>query len=190
MFFFPQFYLVFLNNMQVAIETPPRTLLEVYKSLPEGTRIQLIEDNLVMSPAPLDRHQKVLGKLSRLIGNFIEDNNLGEIRFAPYDVYLDAKNAFQPDLVFIAKANVHLIQEDGLHGSPDLVVEVLSPSNPDYDKTSKKDVYERNGVKEYWMVDPKTSSTIGYSLVDGKFQSIPSSPGLIVSVLLQQEFRF
>lgn len=176
--------------MQVAIETPPRTLLEVYKSLPEGTRIQLIEDNLVMSPAPLDRHQKILGKLYRLIADFVEVNDLGEVRFAPYDVYLDAKNAFQPDLVFIAKQNAHLILEDGLHGAPDLVLEVLSPSNPDYDLTSKKNVYERNGVKEYWMVDPKTNTTIGYSLVSGKFQSIPSTPGVITSLLLQQEFRF
>ncbi len=176
--------------MQVAIESPPRTLLAVYKSLPEGTRIQLIEDNLVMSPAPLDRHQKVLGKLYRLIGNFVEEHELGETRISPYDVYLDAKNAFQPDLVFVAKANVHLIQEDGLHGAPDLALEVLSPSKPDYDLTSKKSVYERNGVKEYWVVDPKTNDTIGYTLVKGRFQSIPSSPKVITSVLLQQEFRF
>lgn len=143
-----------------------------------------------MSPAPLDRHQKVLGKLYRLIGNFVEEHELGETRISPYDVYLDAKNAFQPDLVFVAKANVHLIQEDGLHGAPDLALEVLSPSKPDYDLTSKKSVYERNGVKEYWVVDPKTNDTIGYTLVKGRFQSIPSSPKVITSVLLQQEFRF
>lgn len=189
-YFILGFYLVVLSSMQVAIETPPRTLLEVYKSLPEGTHIQLIEDNLVMSPAPLDRHQKTLGILSRLIGNFIDEGNLGEIRFAPYDVYLDAKNAFQPDLVFIAKENVHLIQEDGLHGTPDLVLEVLSPSNLNYDMTNKKDVYERNGVKEYWMVDPKTNNTIGYTLVGGKFQAISSMPGVITSILFQTEFRF
>ncbi len=176
--------------MQVVIETPPRTLHEVYKSLPEGTRVQLIEDNLVMSPAPLDRHQKVLGKLYRLIGNFVEEHELGETRISPYDVYLDTKNAFQPDLVFIAKANVHLIQEDGLHGAPDLALEVLSPSKPDYDLTSKKSVYERNGVKEYWIVDPKTNETIGFELFNGSFQTIPSSTGVIASKLLQQEFHF
>ena len=176
--------------MQVAIETPPRTLLEVYKSLPEGTRIQLIEDNLVMSPAPLDRHQRVLVELCMLIRTFVKEHELGEVRIAPYDVYLDAKNAFQPDLVFIAKENVHLIQEDGLHVTPDLVLEVLSPSNLNYDMTSKKDVYERNGVKEYWMVDPKTNNTIGYSLVEGRFQSLPSVAGIISSPLFKNEFRF
>ncbi|MEK6781599.1 MAG: Uma2 family endonuclease [Bacteroidota bacterium] len=176
--------------MQTIIETPPRTLLEVYKSLPEGTLIQLIENNLIMSPASLDGHQKILGKLYRLIGDFVEDHDLGEVRFSPYDVYLDTKNAFQPDLVFVAKQNVHLIQEDGLHGAPDLVLEVLSPSNRNYDMTSKKDVYERSGIKEYWMVDPETRNTIGYTLVNGKFQSIPSVTGLIASGLLLHEFSF
>lgn len=182
--------LLFVMVMQTIIETPPRTLLEVYKCLPEGTRVQLIENNLVMSALPLDRHQKILGKLYRLIGDFVEDNDLGEVRFSPYDVYLDTKNAFQPDLAFVSKENVHLIQKDGLHGAPDLVLEVLSPSNPNYDMTSKKDVYERNSVKEYWMVDPETNSVIGYTLIKGKFQSIPASSGLIVSTLLRQEFRF
>ncbi len=143
-----------------------------------------------MSPASLDGHQKILGKLYRLIGDFVEDHDLGEVRFSPYDVYLDTKNAFQPDLVFVAKQNVHLIQEDGLHGAPDLVLEVLSPSNRNYDMTSKKDVYERSGIKEYWMVDPETRNTIGYTLVNGKFQSIPSVTGLIASGLLLHEFSF
>ena len=125
-----------------------------------------------------------------MIGNFVDDHELGELRIAPYDVYLDAKNAFQPDLVFVGKGNIHFIHEDGLHGTPDLVLEVLSPSNRNYNMTSKKDVYERNGVKEYWMVDPVTRNTTGFTLVNGKFQSISSVAGLIPSKLLLKEFNF
>jgi len=72
---------------------------------------------------------------------------LGTVRYAPYDVYLDDKNAFQPDILFVRKENMHLIEEDGLYGAPDLVIEILSPSNSKYDLKVKKEVYERYGVK-------------------------------------------
>lgn len=72
--------------MKTSLEAPPRTLLQVFKSLPEGTRVQLIEDHLVMSPAPLDRHQKIIVKLVAQLETFITQNNLGEVRISAYDV--------------------------------------------------------------------------------------------------------
>lgn len=158
---------------------PPRTLIDVFKGLPEGTFAQLIENNLIMSPAPSDKHQKILDKIYRRLGDFIERNRLGETRVAPYDVYLDDENVFQPDIIFIANANMHLINHEGLYGAPDLVIEILSPGTVKADKGGKKAVYERSGVKEYWMVDPETKSAEGFILKSGEFYLIEKTKGSI-----------
>jgi len=172
------------------LEHPPRTLMEVFQGLPEGTLAQLIENSIIMTPAPLDIHQKILNEINYLLLSFVKQHQLGEIRVAPYDVYLDRKNAFQPDIIFVSKNRLDMIKEDGLHGAPDLVVEVLSPSTAKYDLDEKKDVYERYGVKEYWIVDPATKSTQGYMLKDGSFGEAEKSNGVIQSGLLNTELRF
>lgn len=172
------------------ITRPPRTLMEVFQSLPEGTMVQLIQNQLIMSPAPLDIHQKVLSEIYLALGSFVKQHHLGECRMAPYDVYLDKKNAFQPDIVFISKENLHLIKENGLHGAPDLVIEILSPSSAKYDLEEKKDVYERCGVKEYWAVDPATKSSQGYFLGNKQYGKAENTEGVIRSRLLKTEFKF
>jgi Uma2 family endonuclease len=105
-------------------------------------------------------------------------------------VYLDRKNAYQPDLIFIATENLHKIQEDGLQGAPDLVIEVLSPGTARYDKGKKKTVYERCGVKEYWIVDPATKAVNGYALQQGRFAELEAATGVIHSLLLHTSLEF
>jgi len=105
-------------------------------------------------------------------------------------VYLDQKNAFQPDLIFISNANFYKIEEDGLHGAPDLVIEILSPSTAKYDLRKKKAVYERCGVKEYWIVDPTTKSVTGYALRENRFVEIATQTGVIDSPFLGTALRF
>jgi len=170
--------------------TPPKTMLEVFKLLPEGTLCQLINNQLIMSPAPSDPHQKTVLKLGAGIFDFVEENNLGEVRIAPYDVYINNKNVYQPDIVFIAKENLHKIKKNGLHGAPDLVVEILSPETAKYDLTEKKKTYERFGVKEYWAVEPETKKVAFYKLVEDKFVEMESERGTIKSGLLQASFSF
>lgn len=169
---------------------PLKTMMEVFQSLPEGTRVQLINNQLVMSPAPTDAHQKVLNIINRRLSDFVEANGLGEIRIGPYDVYLDRKNAFQPDLLFIAKESLHKIKSNGLHGAPDLVIEVFSPATRRYDEGRKKDIYERNGVKEYWLVDPVTKQTAGFYLVNDGFQPLSSEPETLPFHLLNYTLQF
>ena len=77
----------------------PRTPLDAFQSLPEGTRVQLIEDIMVVEPAPVYLHQHVLLKLSRKMAAYVEDHHLGEIVVAPLDVYLNGENVFQPDIL-------------------------------------------------------------------------------------------
>lgn len=169
---------------------PPRTIREVFDRLPEGTLAQLIENQLVMSPSPTENHQKILHIISVRIFNHLEKYKIGEVRIAPYDVHFSEEAVFQPDIIFIRNENIGRIRENGLYGPPDLVVELLSPSTSNYDLNQKKMVYERNGVSEYWIVDPDTKEVQGHFLKDGNFCLAFKSVGKIDSELLNSEFIF
>lgn len=175
---------------KMAVLNPPRTMLEVFECLPEGTLCQLINDNLVMSPVPSDSHQNVLVKIFARLLHYVEEQQLGEIRILPYDVYFNRKNIYQPDIIFIATENVKNIADNGLHGTPDLVVEVLSPKTAKYDLEDKKDVYERYGVKEYWTVDPVSKQVSFFKLANGEYIEVKVENGVIKSELLNTEIRF
>lgn len=169
---------------------PPRTILQAYKSLPEGTMVQLINGIIRMSPSPLDSHASLLMDIAPDLHFFVKEKALGTIRFGLYDVYIDESNAFQPDILFVSNERLHLIKEEGLHGAPDLVIEILSPSNAKYDLEEKKDVYEQYGVKEYWIVDPADNSVTGYSLTNGKFIKLLETVGKIESPMLGWKVQF
>lgn len=168
---------------------PPRTIREVFLQLPEGTLAQLIDNNIVMSPSPKFIHQRILNDLILQLGSFIRENQLGQTLIAPMDVYLEERNIFQPDILFISNENRQIIEEDGLHGAPDLIIEILSPGTAKYDLTMKKDVYERCGVKEYWIVDPEKKSAQGYYLEDNRFHEIEGNGPAIQSKLLNTTFE-
>jgi len=174
----------------MTVLNPPRTMFEVFKSLPEGTLCQLINNNLVMSPAPTDPHQKILMDISAQLFFYVSKNQLGEVRVAPYDVYFNRKNVYQPDIVFVAKENINKIKEDGLHGAPDLVIEILSPPTAKYDLEDKKDVYERYGVKEYWAVDPVSKQIYFFKLVKDEYVEAETKNAVIKSSLLKTEIKF
>jgi Uma2 family endonuclease len=97
---------------------------------------------------------------------------------------------YQPDIVFVAKENGHLIKENGLYGAPDMVIEILSPSTEKYDKGPKKDIYEQYGVKEYWIVEPTDKSVTGYALQNNKLVTIATNTGMMQSLLLNHAFVF
>ncbi|MBX2957740.1 MAG: Uma2 family endonuclease [Cyclobacteriaceae bacterium] len=176
--------------MHESITRPPKTIMEVYKMLPEGTLAELINGILYMSPSPVEKHQRIITRLISQIYAFIEKHDLGEVFTAPFDVYLDDDaNAVQPDILFIAKENLSIIQGH-VHGVPDLIIEILSEGNPTHDTKRKKDLYEKFGVKEYWIIDPETRQATGYTFADGVFKMLPSYSGQLVSPLLGEMFSF
>ncbi len=169
----------------------PVTALDVFKILPEGTRAEVIFNVLYMSPSPFYNHQKLLSVLFLKIGNKIEASKLGELIVAPFDVYLEEHvSAVQPDLLFISNRNKGILKDDGYaHGAPDLIIEILS-KNENRDRTLKKDLYEKAGVKEYFIIDPATSLTEAYVLKSKKYIQVYSRKKYFHSALLKLEFSF
>jgi Uma2 family endonuclease len=170
------------------MEPNPGTMMDVYKTLPEGTLAELVDGIIHLSPSPLHAHQRLLLRLASGLNRHVIGNGLGEIFIAPLDVYLDEhSNAVQPDIIFIAAAHASMVH-DHVHGVPDLVIEILSPGNRDYDLKKKRDLYEKFGVQEYWIVDPVTTETLGYQLREGKYQALATPTGALRSRLLRQDF--
>ena len=136
--------------------------VEDYLQLEEGLLAQLIDGELIMSPAPNTNHQRVLRKLYDELRGFSK----GEFFFSPIDLYLDDKNVMQPDLVFISEKKSNIITTRGIEGVPDLVVEIISPSNSFYDRNTKRRKYLEIGVTEYWIVDPANKTMEIYTPAD------------------------
>lgn len=135
----------------------PQTLLSTvadYRELGEGPPYyQLIEGEIFMSPAPNRYHQAITRNLEFIMMRYLAEHPIGEIYHAPFDVYLDDLNAYQPDIVFVSIECSKIFTDDGAHGPPDLVVEILSPSTARIDKR-KRAHFAKHGTREFWQVDP------------------------------------
>lgn len=137
--------------------------LEQFCKLPEGPpHFELIDGELIMAPAPNLYHQEITGNIYLLLRNWEKSNPAGKAFIAPLDVFLD-EDCFEPDAVFVSAEKLELIaRTDGLHGAPDLVVEVLSESTYRRDLTRKRRKYAAAGVREYWIADPEEKSLRQY----------------------------
>jgi Uma2 family endonuclease len=176
--------------MKPLIEMPPRTMMEVYKTLPEGTLAEIIDNQIYMSPSLAFNHQDVLIEIASRLRQVLKGK--GIVTIAPFDVFLDeTSNAVQPDIVIILNGNEGKLNKKGhFHGVPDAVVEILSPGNRDYDMIHKRDLYQKFGVKEYWIVDPETKLGLVFTLSDTEYKLIGEDIGQVSSALLQTTVSF
>lgn len=125
-----------------------------YRDMPDdGRRYQLVDGELVMAPAPNTYHQIVQGNVLILLAPFVRNSRLGTVLGAPCDVYLDDFNVFQPDVLFVASGHAERVQDDGIHGAPDLAVEILSSSTAALDRR-KRGLLAKAGTVEFWQIDP------------------------------------
>lgn len=144
--------------------------VEDYLMLEEGAPFQLINYDLIMSPSPIPIHQVISVKITQAIANFLDHkNDEGFLVSAPMDVKFDDGNVLQPDILYISADRINELVKDRIEGAPDIVVEILSPSNAYYDLRQKKDIYEKFGVKEYIIVDPVQENADLYLLQDGVY---------------------
>lgn len=150
-----------------------------YARLPsEGrTRHEIIDDDLVMTPAPSRRHQRISIHLSTAVHTFVRAHHLGEVYHAPFDVLFADGDFVQPDLVFVRRDRLDVLSERGVEGAPDLVVEIASPSTAQRDRGIKLDRYRLYGVDEYWVVDPESRTVEVWKLGAGAGEPTVVGPG-------------
>ncbi|MEP6956985.1 MAG: Uma2 family endonuclease [Chthoniobacterales bacterium] len=160
--------------MSSAVAIPLLTV-ENYKILPEtGPRYQLIEGDLYMAPAPNRYHQVISRNLEYILLKYLEANPIGDLYHAPFDVYLDQYNVFQPDICVVMNDRLSILTDAGAEGAPDFVVEILSPKTARLDRDNKRRVYATAGVRELWIIAPEIKRIDVYLL-----QQDASTPAVV-----------
>ncbi|MDI6736552.1 MAG: Uma2 family endonuclease [bacterium] len=143
--------------MAIAVKKEEKFTYEDYLiwDIDSDKRYELIGGEFFMAPAPNIEHQRSSRKIETNIVIFLEklELEIGEVFYAPCDVVLSNEDVVQPDIIFVSRENSNIITKDNIKGSPDLLIEIISKNSAQRDRIIKKRLYERYGVKEYWLVD-------------------------------------
>jgi Uma2 family endonuclease len=161
--------------MGLALRDQQRHTYREYCTWPEDVRYELIDGQAyAMSPGPSRRHQETIVEVLRQLADALEGTGC-RVYVAPFDVRLprgsekddDIDTVVQPDLMVVCDRAK--LDDRGCRGAPDWVIEVLSPSSAGHDQILKRAVYERHGVREYWLIHPVDQVVTVYRLVDGAY---------------------
>jgi Uma2 family endonuclease len=154
----------------MAIHSPRKLTYQDFEKIPEdGRRHEILDGVHVVSPSPSRDHQRVAFRLARKLADFVDANRLGEVFMAPFDVVLSDHDIVEPDLLFLSSQRANRLTEANVQGAPDLAVEVLSPSTRRRDLGKKLVRYEKLGVSEYWVLDPKAETALVYARADAGY---------------------
>jgi Uma2 family endonuclease len=135
----------------------------------DGKRHEIIDGEHYVTPSPNRRHQQLVGRLHLTIAAYLDSRRgAGEIYLAPFDVVLSRYDVVEPDLLFVASDQADILTEKNVQGPPALVIEVLSRSTRKRDTQSKRRLFERTGVREYWLVDPELDVVQVFRQSDGR----------------------
>ena len=133
---------------------------EDYVLIPDdGRRHEVLDGEHYVTASPFIRHQDVVSNLHFALSLFNRTHRLGKILLAPTDVVLSPHDVVVPDLIFVSNERLSIVGEKNVQGAPDLIVEVLSKGTRQRDESLKLHLYERYGVREYWMLDPDRRTT-------------------------------
>lgn len=134
-----------------------RFTLEDFELFPDdGQRHELIDGEHVVTPSPNTRHQRTVQRLYLALGEHLRRHaDQGEAFIAPFDVVLSFHDVVEPDLLVVGGDQPDIVTRKNVQGPPALVVEVLSEGTRKRDEQAKRRLYERTGVREYWLVDPE-----------------------------------
>ena len=150
-----------------------RLTYEDYCRLPnDGKRYEIIEGELFVTPSPFRPHQRAVTRLTSYLSVFVREKDIGEVFVAPFDVVFSRFDVVEPDLLYVSKGRLSVLTEKNVQGAPDLVVEVLSPSTAEKDRTIKLKLYARYGVQEYWIIDPYGPSAEIYRRQEKGFEPV------------------
>jgi len=148
-------------------------LVEHLKRLPDdGTVFELLSGEIIGREAPSETHAKVVDRLADALTQHVDESDLGAVFRMPWPVELSKYDLVKPDIYFVAWKD-GVMEVDGVRGTPEFVIEVLSPESSPFDLGEKKRLYAWAGVFEYWVVDPESKSiqpmkkvTQGYQLIE------------------------
>ncbi len=172
----------------ISTEIQKKVTLEEFMKLPYEN-IELIDGYVVHEASPGYRHQDVVADLLTEIRIQLRETQFGKIIPAPMDVLL-GENVLQPDLIFISKDRLGIVTDGKIKEVPDVVFEIISPSNSFRDTKVKFDIYERFGVKEYIIVYPDDKTVVKYVLIDGKYHEQYRDTGFVKSEAMSCEVNF
>lgn len=163
--------------------------LEYQQRFDENKHVEWVNGEAILFMPPNTRHQRIVHFLNLLLGTFLQVFRYGEVFEAPYAMRISPTGSIrEPDLLFVAKENAHLIGEFRLNGPADLVIEVISTESVSRDRGDKFYEYQSGGVREYWVIDPRPGLTRADFWVlaeDGRFQPVPiSADGTYLSTVL------
>ena len=147
--------------------TTPRLTYQDYASLDGDERYELLDGDLILVASPNRDHQSVSVRLLTWMHSFVEENDLGWVYGAPFDVLFTDTDVVQPDLMFVSREREHILTPANVQGAPDLIVEILSPSSSTRDWRAKRELYATHGVREYWIIDPANRIVSVLLLQDG-----------------------
>ncbi len=169
----------------MSLQTRPLTADELDQFPNDGERREIIEGELYVTAGPAKKHQRLLGRLHVAFYEAVEVPRLGEVYMSPVDVRFSDGDQVQPDLIVLLGERVNIYQGHIVFGPPDLIVEILSPSNRSYDEVEKARLYAANGVPEYWIADPDAPALRPQALVEGRYVPIePDADGRFRSIVV------
>jgi Uma2 family endonuclease len=139
----------------------------LWEQLPnDGNRYEVIDGVLYMTTAPSNFHQWIIRQIFLTLYQQLDVNGIGLTLWSPIGLFMPGCDPVQPDILFVQNEDRDIIREKHIFGVPTLLVEVLSPTNPDTDLVVKRGAYARAGVPEYWIVRPATRDMLVCSLPD------------------------
>ena len=170
--------------MAVVVAGKRKLTYAEYELIPEDrNRHEIIDGEHYVSPAPNIYHQELAARLYELLRTMFGSTGKGRVLFAPVDVELTETDIVQPDLLVVLAEHDSIVTRTRIIGSPDLVVEILSPSNPQADTVLKLEMYRRAGVGEYWIVDPDRRRVTVYARSEESLTELESGHGEVTSPL-------
>ena len=128
----------------------------------DGLRHEIIDGEHYVTASPVTQHQRISRRLVVAFQSYLDAQPLGEVFYAPFDVVMSFHDVVVPDVIYVSHSRADLVTTKNLQGAPDLVIEILSPSTRRRDEQLKRDLYERVGVGEYWIVDPDSNVLLVY----------------------------
>jgi Uma2 family endonuclease len=138
----------------------------------DGKRHEIIDGEHFVTPSPNTKHQAVSMNLAAILWTYLKEHPIGAVFTAPFDVVFSDFDVVEPDVLYISRERAGVLTEKHMRGAPDLVVEILSAGTRKTDEVTKRRLYERSGVNEYWVVDPELDAIKIYRRVEGTFPRV------------------